>query len=374
MATFGYHNQQLSSRCRVCGRKRDAGRTHKSVEVIAFEVMCAFGVDVRSDTLDRHPTKLCSGCWKYIQRSTSAEPSDRLPETALVPVPDWPDCKADSCALCEEWRSERRRGRAKKNNTGKRGRPAGSGQSLIKSQDKDCEGTTSASGSVTFELSVPDDPTLAARLEPFLFQLPLFPDRFLDSLQDDFLCPMCMQVLNRPMAVPVPGCEHASCLDCWKKWLPISASCPVCRSKVAAAELQPLPRTLWQQLCTLRVHCDFWQNGCSAVVELGQLRHHAEGCHHKSEDRVPELPAMARSELELSVADVLQAPVTKAVSSTENRLLAGLLQRLSHQHQAEVGLPVHTGGRPVHISFTPVASSAGTLAGFAKPLKILKYP
>ena len=109
-------------------------------------------------------------------------------------------------------------------------------------------------------------------------------------------------------------------------------------------------------------------------MELEQLRHHAEGCHHKSEDRVPELPAMARSELELSVADVLQAPVTKAVSSTENRLLAGLLQRLSHQHQAEVGLPVHTGGRTVHISFTPVASSAGTLAGFAKPLKILKYP
>ena len=54
------------------------------------------------------------------------------------------------------------------------------------------------------------------------------------------------------------------------------------------------------------------------------------------------------------IADVLAAPVTQPISGTEQKLLGGLLRRLSHQHQSQFGLPVYTGGRTAHISFTPI--------------------
>ena len=57
------------------------------------------------------------------------------------------------------------------------------------------------------------------------------------------------------------------------------------------------------------------------------------------------------------IANVLTAPVTQPISGTEQKLLGGLLHRLSHQHQSQFGLPVYTGGRPAHISFTPIATA-----------------
>ena len=57
------------------------------------------------------------------------------------------------------------------------------------------------------------------------------------------------------------------------------------------------------------------------------------------------------------VANVLAAPIDQEVSRDEQTLLTGLLRRLSHTHQSQVGLPLYTGGRPAHVSFTPAASA-----------------
>ena len=75
------------------------------------------------------------------------------------------------------------------------------------------------SSSTTAKLTVPDDPELAARVEPFAFDLSLLPERFVREVGHNFECPVCKNILDRPMAVPVPGCEHACSWECREQWL-----------------------------------------------------------------------------------------------------------------------------------------------------------
>ena len=72
-------------------------------------------------------------------------------------------------------------------------------------------------------------------------------------------------------------------------------------------------------------------------------------------DGQPGTPAVEPREK--TVADVLAAPLDQEVSRDEQRLMTGIMRRLSHAHQSSVGLPLQTGGWPVHVSFTPAASS-----------------
>lgn len=212
----------------------------------------------------RHPTKLCSCCWKFVERSSSAYPSSRLPQTDVVPTAEWPECEGDACTLCEHWKQERKGGRPPKSKAGRRGRPKGGGG---KAKADAIPGPVELQATPT-AVELPADPVLASRVGSFVHELPLYPERFVGHLEDDLLCPVCKNILNRPVAVPVPGCEHACCIDCWKQWLAVQLSCPVCRKEVACSGLQPLPRVLWLQLSRLEVHCDYWQQGCKSIMTL----------------------------------------------------------------------------------------------------------
>ena len=223
------------------------------------------------DAADRHPTKICTSCWTYVRRSTSAVPSSRLPETNIVQQSDWPLCRGDDCTLCARWKEEGQGGRRPKRKGGKRGRPPGSGACKLTSkavdqQDEDLE-------LLTGKLPLPSDPSLAARLQSFSHGMALLPERFVDlnDAETDMLCPVCKNVLDRPVAVPVPGCEHACCLECWEQWLAVSATCPVCRKDVALHELQPVNRYLWLHLSNKAIHRDYWDSGCAEVVSLSDL-------------------------------------------------------------------------------------------------------
>ena len=82
-----------------------------------------------------------------------------------------------------------------------------------------------------------------------------------------------------------------------------------------------------------------------------------------SPSSAPQAPPSSVPELSLSVSEVLHAPVTQPISPAEDRLLGGLLRRLSYQHQSTVSLPVFTGGRRQHISYvTASQSSASSLS------------
>ena len=374
MAAPGFHRCQLELRCRVCGRKKDKAHSHKKVAGLEFEILSAFGVDTREDVADRHPSQLCSCCWKFVQQTCSAVPSSRVRETSVLPLANWPACQDDSCNLCEQWRKESKGGRPPKSTAGKRGRPKGSVGT----------GSVEANTGCAVAVQLPKDPALAARLASFQAGLPLLPERFVEfqRLGEDSKCPICKDVLDRPVAVPVPGCEHACCANCWEQWLALGAgsgSCPVCGKAVTISELQPLPRGLWLSLCNLQIHCDFRQNGCDTIVPLSQLRQHTKTCVYKSHctdlDEAFEYRAYSTAQSQgtissvddqptdiqpLAVDTVLATPVTEPISAVEDRLLGCLLRRLVHQHQTSVGLSVYTGGRRGHISYTPAGSQSAS--------------
>ena len=128
-------------------------------------------------------------------------------------------------------------------------------------------------------------------------------------------------------------------------------------------------RYLWLHLSNKAIHCDYWDRGCAEVVSLSNLCQHAMTCRFgKPEvtkepqiraDEKPSEPMVQGNQADTTkcIADVLAAPVTQPISGTEQKLLGGLLRRLSHQHQSQFGLPVYTGGCPAHISFTPIATA-----------------
>ena len=259
-----------------------------------------------------------------------------------------------------QWKNDSKGGRRPKPKGGKRGRPKGTTESDTKALGLVEENL----GSVV--LPSQSNSVLSARVESLAFQLALLPERFLnmDESNAEIVCRICRNVLDRPMAVPVPGCEHACCSECWEHWLAVSLTCPICREAVATHQLQPLSRCLWQQLNQLQLHCDFWANGCDTVVPLRDLRQHAAVCTFSSaQASTSKIDAAARTlecdeeeQASPTVNDVIAAPLTQPVSGMEQKLLARLLRRLSYQHQSEVALPIRTGGRPTHVSILPMAT------------------
>ena len=129
-----FHQRQLDIRVRVCGRRRDARRTCELVSNVIDALLTGF--DARQDSPSRHRTRLCSACWKYLERSKTAERElRRSPQTSLGAVPNWPVCEDDSCELGREWQFLTGRPRKRKYKTGRP--PKSEQQSLPNPTDKE---------------------------------------------------------------------------------------------------------------------------------------------------------------------------------------------------------------------------------------------
>ena len=177
-------------------------------------------------------------------------------------------------AVCV-WHSESTAGRPRKPTTTKRGRPPSShsGESKRKSSELSQSGETQEA---PVELAVNIDAAIAGRVQAHTCELPLLPERVVGwekgVKKEEIVCPVCQNLLERPLVVPVPGCEHAACWSCWEQWLPQSQTA---RSDVSAAELQPVARSVWQSLITTTLHCNFYAKSCQETVTLAKLCQHA---------------------------------------------------------------------------------------------------
>ena len=98
---MNFHQCQVNAPCRICGRKRDPGRTHKLVAEIGSEIKSAFRIDVCSDAEGRHLTRICSTCLSVVRKASGVS-ADRsyVPQTSIVPQEDWPECGGEDCMLC----------------------------------------------------------------------------------------------------------------------------------------------------------------------------------------------------------------------------------------------------------------------------------
>ncbi|XP_062401651.1 E3 ubiquitin-protein ligase NRDP1-like [Sardina pilchardus] len=110
-------------------------------------------------------------------------------------------------------------------------------------------------------------------------------NRFQGHVDEDLLCPICSGVLEEP--VQATDCEHAFCNACITQWISQQSTCPVDRSQVTLAQLQPVPRIMRNMLSKLQLSCDNSAFGCTAVLRLSQLQSHLRECEHN-----PKKPVM----------------------------------------------------------------------------------
>ena len=100
--------------------------------------------------------------------------------------------------------------------------------------------------------------------------------RFENVVDEDYHCPICMNVLKEP--VMCQRNEHYFCNQCITKHLENSQTCPTCMDQLTAETLRQPPRIVTSYLLNLKIRCDYLQRGCRDIVRLEDLKTHVESC------------------------------------------------------------------------------------------------
>ena len=101
-------------------------------------------------------------------------------------------------------------------------------------------------------------------------------DRFKFSVDRNFLCPICADVLKDPVQCQN---QHHFCKECIKKHLETNAkSCPICVQDLSEETLAEAPRILTDYLNGLIISCDHTDRGCTEEVPISRLKSHVREC------------------------------------------------------------------------------------------------
>ena len=103
-------------------------------------------------------------------------------------------------------------------------------------------------------------------------------DRFQTSVDKNFFCPICQEVLKDPVQCHN---EHYFCKACITQHLKNSKTCPVCMEKVTEETLTEPPRIVTGYLDGLIINCDHSERGCTELIELGRLEAHISVCEYR---------------------------------------------------------------------------------------------
>ncbi|GAU95963.1 hypothetical protein RvY_07478 [Ramazzottius varieornatus] len=112
-------------------------------------------------------------------------------------------------------------------------------------------------------------------------------ERFEDpaSVDKELLCTICGGVFINP--VELPKCEHVFCKACLDRWMQEQPRCPIDREMISSkAPPAPAPRIYRTILQRLRIHCQFYEHGCAAIISLDQVESHEATCEHNPEGLV----------------------------------------------------------------------------------------
>ena len=101
-------------------------------------------------------------------------------------------------------------------------------------------------------------------------------DRFKISVDKNFLCPICTDVLKDPVQCQN---QHYFCKECIKKHLETNTkSCPICVQDLSEETLAEAPRILLDYLNGLMISCDHSERGCTEEVPVSGLKSHVREC------------------------------------------------------------------------------------------------
>lgn len=102
------------------------------------------------------------------------------------------------------------------------------------------------------------------------------------SVEEDFSCPLCHNVLHDP--VMAPNCNHIFCKRCISHHLRVHSSCPVDKSPLTINYLSNVSTLYREQLNSLEIKCKYHENGCTRWIKYGNLLDHESICLFKKID------------------------------------------------------------------------------------------
>ena len=101
-------------------------------------------------------------------------------------------------------------------------------------------------------------------------------DRFATTVNRNFLCLICFNVLKDP--VLCPRNQHCFCRSCITKHLENSRRCPTCADELTVETLAEPNRMVKDYLNELKIHCVYNNRGCQEIVQLEHLDNHEATC------------------------------------------------------------------------------------------------
>ncbi|CAB4032284.1 RING finger 151-like [Paramuricea clavata] len=101
-------------------------------------------------------------------------------------------------------------------------------------------------------------------------------ERFATTVNRNFLCLMCFNVLKEP--VLCPRNQHCFCRACITKHLENSKRCPTCADELTVETLAEPNRMVKDILNELNIHCTYIDRGCQEILQLQHLERHEATC------------------------------------------------------------------------------------------------
>jgi len=101
-----------------------------------------------------------------------------------------------------------------------------------------------------------------------------------EALINEFLCPICSQLVEVPVITP---CTHVFCRNCYCEWVQQqqqdeqTTRCPKCNINLQSAAVPELQRAnplAWRLLCRVQVRCPLTDKGCTWKGDYGEVSSH----------------------------------------------------------------------------------------------------
>ena len=101
-------------------------------------------------------------------------------------------------------------------------------------------------------------------------------ERFVTTINRNFLCLICFNVLKDP--VLCPRNQHCFCRGCITKHLETSQRCPTCADELTEDTLTEPHRMVKDYLNESKIRCVYHDRGCEEIVQLQHLDQHEDSC------------------------------------------------------------------------------------------------